>query len=241
MKSVYGFGSNLKTGTRREMRKRILVIDDEEAIREVFLAALKHTEYQVDTIDSGEKAIAMVERAKYNLVYLDLRMPGLNGVQTLRELRKKDKDVPIYIVTAFHAEFFDQLKSAEEDGVKYELLKKPIGPAQLITVTKGVLEEPIVEAIYELRLFLSSRTSRSEKAIEDLKALLEANYGGQYSLEIINVREDPEAAEHDQIIATPTVVKIFPPPIRRIVGDLSDKEKVFRGLGMVDLGNVAEI
>ena len=124
------------------MSKRILVVDDDEAIRKFFLLALEDTEYQVYTVESGEKAVETIESGKYNLIYLDLKMPGMGGVETLRQLRKIDQDVPIYVVTAFHAEFFDRLKSISKEGIDFEVLHKPIGSTQLVAVTKGILEGP---------------------------------------------------------------------------------------------------
>lgn len=126
------------------MSKRVLIVDDDEAIRKSFTLTLEDTGYQTETAASGEKAIEMAQDSKFDLIFLDLKMPGIDGVQTLRELRKLDEDVPVYIVTAFHAEFFDQLKSAQEDGIEFELLRKPIGGAQLIATARGVLEGPIV-------------------------------------------------------------------------------------------------
>lgn len=126
------------------MSKSILVIDDEEVVRKSFTLALEDTEYQVDTVESGEKGIEKEQKNKYDLIFLDLKMPGLNGVETLRELRKIDKNVPIYIITAFHKEFFDQLKKAKEDGLKFEIAHKPIGSDQIILVTKSILEGPII-------------------------------------------------------------------------------------------------
>ena len=124
------------------MSKRILVIDDDEAIRKFFLLSLEDTEYQMDTVDSGEKALALAQKTKYDLIYLDLKMPGMDGIEALRELRKIDEDVPVYIVTAFHGDYLDPLKEVERDGIDFELLHKPIDSGQLITVTKGVLEGP---------------------------------------------------------------------------------------------------
>jgi len=122
------------------MSKRILVIDDEEAIRKSFILALEDTAYQVDTAESGEKGIEMAQKNNYDLFFLDLKMPGLNGVETLRGLREIDRDVPVYIVTAFFKEYLDELKSAEGEGINYEILKKPIGIDQIILVTTGILE-----------------------------------------------------------------------------------------------------
>jgi CheY-like chemotaxis protein len=122
------------------MAKRILVIDDEPGIRKSFITALEDTGYLVETAESGEVGIEKLEIQKYDLIFLDLNMPGLNGVETLRELREIDKDVPIYIVTAFHAAFTDQLKAAAADKIDFELLKKPLSGDQIVSITKGILD-----------------------------------------------------------------------------------------------------
>jgi DNA-binding response OmpR family regulator len=124
------------------MIKRILVVDDDEAIRKSFALTFEDIEYEIDIVDSGEKGIDKRKKHEYDLILLDLKMPGMNGVQTLRELRKKDKHVPVYIITAFHEEFFDQLKSATRDGIDFEVLRKPIESEQLVSIVKGVLEGP---------------------------------------------------------------------------------------------------
>ena len=123
------------------MPKRILVIDDEESVRKSFELALEDTGYVVKTAASGERGIAMKERDPYDLIFLDLRMPGMNGVETLSALRRTDPHVPIYIVTAFYVEFLDQLKKARSEGVAFEVLQKPVGADQIVAVVKGVLED----------------------------------------------------------------------------------------------------
>ncbi len=81
------------------MTKKILIIDDEEAIRKSFLLSLEDTDYTVETAESGEIGIQKRREAIFDLIFLDLKMPGINGVETLFELRKIDQNVPIYIVT----------------------------------------------------------------------------------------------------------------------------------------------
>ena len=124
------------------MGKRVLVIDDDEPTRELFSQALEDTEYQVETVESGEKGIEKAQDAKYDLIFLDLKMLGLDGVQTLRELRRIDEDVPVYIVTAFHPEFFNKLKSATADGTDFEIVKKPISSDRIVFLARSVLEGP---------------------------------------------------------------------------------------------------
>ena len=122
------------------MSKRILVIDDDEFVRKAFTLALTGSGYEVDTAESGEKGIEKAGNERYDLIYLDLKMPGLNGVETLRELRKRDRDIPIYIVTAFYGEFFEELQEAIKDGLDFEVLTKALSSAQISGITKGILE-----------------------------------------------------------------------------------------------------
>lgn len=125
------------------MSKRILVIDDEAAIRKSFALSLEETDYQVEGAESGEIGIEMEKKQPYDLIFLDLKMPGLNGVETLRELRTMDKEVPIYIITAFYGEFFDQIRQAEKEAISFEVMKKPIGADQILLVVNSILEGPI--------------------------------------------------------------------------------------------------
>ena len=122
------------------MSKRILVIDDDHAVRKSFALAFEDTDYQVDAVESGERGIEKVKEAKYDLIFLDLRMPGMNGFETLRELRKMDQHLPVYIITAFQEEFLRELKAAVEEGLMFQLLCKPVGKDEVLAVTKGVLE-----------------------------------------------------------------------------------------------------
>ncbi len=88
--------------------------------------------------------------------------------------------------------------------------------------------------MYEFKLYLytSGETSNSVASTWNLKSLLQEKLKDRYSLEVINVLDNPERAQEDNILATPTLVKTSPPPERRVVGDLSDKKKVLLGLGL---------
>ena len=123
--------------------KRILVIDDEAAIRKSFVLALEDTEYSIDTAESGEKGIEKERENNYDLIFLDLNMPGLNGVETLRVLRTIDDKVPVYIVTAFYHDFLNQLRELENEIINFELIQKPIGQDQIILAVKSILDGPI--------------------------------------------------------------------------------------------------
>jgi circadian clock protein KaiB len=88
---------------------------------------------------------------------------------------------------------------------------------------------------YLLRLFITGRTPKAERCITNLQAICEKDLGGLYELEIIDVLERPQLAEDEKILATPTLIKELPPPIRRLIGDLSDVEKVLLGLDLKDI------
>jgi circadian clock protein KaiB len=85
---------------------------------------------------------------------------------------------------------------------------------------------------YQLRLFITGSTPRSTRAIENLRKICEENLDGRYELEVIDVYERPETTRELQIVATPTLVKVLPEPLRRIIGDLSDELKVLAGLDL---------
>ena len=81
-----------------------------------------------------------------------------------------------------------------------------------------------------LKLYVAGQTPRAEAAIANLRRICEQELDGRYELEIIDVLDHPELAEDARILATPTLIKQLPPPLRRVIGDLSDTEKVLLGL-----------
>jgi circadian clock protein KaiB len=83
---------------------------------------------------------------------------------------------------------------------------------------------------YVLRLYITGTTPRSLRAIANLRQLLAAQAIDIYDLEVIDIYQQPEAAAEHQIVAAPTLVKLSPAPVRRIIGDLSDDRRVLKGL-----------
>ncbi|HEY2378339.1 MAG TPA: circadian clock KaiB family protein [Gemmatimonadaceae bacterium] len=81
-----------------------------------------------------------------------------------------------------------------------------------------------------MRLYVTGSSPRTDLAVANLRRICEQELRGQYQLEIIDVLEKPQLAEDEKILATPTLIKQLPPPLRRVIGDLSDKEKVLLGL-----------
>jgi circadian clock protein KaiB len=89
---------------------------------------------------------------------------------------------------------------------------------------------------YTIKLYVTGQTPRSFRAIDNLKRICEGELAGEYDLVVIDVLERPQLAEDEKILATPTVVKELPLPIRRIIGDLSDSERVLVGLDLRPAG-----
>lgn len=83
---------------------------------------------------------------------------------------------------------------------------------------------------WELRLYIAGKTPKSVTALNNLKRYCEIHLAGQYRIEVIDLLEKPQLAEGDQILAIPTLVRKVPEPIRKIIGDLSNEEKVLVGL-----------
>jgi len=86
--------------------------------------------------------------------------------------------------------------------------------------------------IVHLELYVIGQTSRSVAAISNLERICRTWLEGRYSLKIVDILDQPEAAETANIVATPTLIRTAPPPVRRVVGDLSPTEVVLRGLGI---------
>ena len=85
---------------------------------------------------------------------------------------------------------------------------------------------------YRLRLFVAGSTVRSRQAIENLRRICREQLDGNVDLEVVDIYQQPELAERYQVIAAPTLVKLLPLPVRRIIGDLSETERVLRGLDL---------
>jgi circadian clock protein KaiB len=85
---------------------------------------------------------------------------------------------------------------------------------------------------YQLRLYVAGQTPKSVLAFTNLKQICEEHLLGRYEIEIIDLRKDPQLAHGDQILAVPTLVRRLPEPIKKIIGDLSNKERVLVGLDL---------
>jgi circadian clock protein KaiB len=93
---------------------------------------------------------------------------------------------------------------------------------------------------YVLRLFVAGTTTRSQNAITNVRRICDEHLAGRFDLEVIDVYTHPQQTRDFQIVATPTLVKVAPDPLRRIVGDLSNRERVLLGLNLDAAGGTAK-
>jgi circadian clock protein KaiB len=84
-----------------------------------------------------------------------------------------------------------------------------------------------------LRLYIAGVTARSTSAITNLKAICEEHLKGRYELDVVDIYQQPSLARRAQIVAAPTLIRRLPPPLRRIVGDMSHKDRVLVGLDLL--------
>jgi len=95
--------------------------------------------------------------------------------------------------------------------------------------------EPTETEQWNLRLYVAGQTSRSVAAFANLKKICEQHLKGKYTIEVIDLLKNPKLAKGDQILALPTLVRKLPQPVRKIIGDLSDTERVLVGLDLQPL------
>jgi len=94
------------------------------------------------------------------------------------------------------------------------------------------MQRPNPDEEYNLRLYVAGQTAKSLQAFGNLKKICEEHLQGRYRIEVIDLLENPQLAKGDQILAIPTLVRKLPEPLRKIIGDLSDTDRVLIGLDL---------
>ncbi len=122
------------------MKKRILVADDEQIILELIKEILKIRGYEVTCVDDGKKAIEEAKRSHFDFFIVDMRMPGLSGLETLKELFKLDPDTKALIITGYTVDA--ALEEAVQLGAVGYLLKPFKNLDEIPNIIKRTLEQP---------------------------------------------------------------------------------------------------
>jgi DNA-binding NtrC family response regulator len=119
-------------------KANILIVDDELIVRESLLHWFEEDNYNVETAEDGENALKKFEKGKYDLILLDMKMPGISGLDLLTKLKEYDKDVIVILITAFAS--VPSAIRALKDGA-YDYITKPIDPDELTHVVENALEQ----------------------------------------------------------------------------------------------------
>lgn len=134
-----------------QAERRILIVDDERNIRRTVECALRDAGFCTGSAATGEEALACLEAEDFALVLLDLRLPGLSGIDVLRRLRAASKDVPVIVITAYGT--VETAVEAMRLGAT-DVVEKPFTPERLREAVKQAIERPSepAEGLYEARM-----------------------------------------------------------------------------------------
>ena len=216
------------------MMQNILVIDDDAAVRGSFQLVLEEMGCTVRVAEDGLQGIELVKAARPDLIFLDLKMPGIDGVETMRRLLAMDSTLKIYIVTAFSQEYLANLKAAQVEGLIFQLASKPLSSTQIRYIAKSarIFDESLsgIRKI-ELTLYVMSVNPEAQQFITQLRSELAASYQpGFWALNVVEVLSMPEKALEKDVFATPMLVRDIPEPILKLLGDLSKMHPILAAL-----------
>ena len=214
------------------MKKRILIVDDEEGIRRYFSIVLAGEDREIYTAASGQAALDLLKERSVDLILLDLKMPGLDGMATLRAIRESGLNVPIYIVTGFETEFRDRFRQMKQEGILFELLHKPVQKAELAMAVASALEGPLADQSEKIRFFVAGRSPVYDKSVATFQTFLIERLSIRCEIEVVDVLENPIAAYNDNVFMTPTVIRTSGERMHRIIGDISDPARMAEMLGL---------
>jgi len=222
--------------------RRILLVEDNADIRDMVATALNGQGYDVEHAELPEDGLARLRKGQYHLVIAHYDLPGKTAAVMIQEAAAEGllKDTPTLVVTAH----------PDPQGVDASrLVRKPLDlPKFLLQVQRIVSlggaapfkerRKPAPAAggpPVELVLYVSRVWVTSTRARENVEKILDRFVRAQVRLQIRDVAEDALAAEKDQVVFTPTLVKVAPPPRAWVVGDLSDHELV---MSVLDVAGV---
>jgi len=212
------------------MSKQILVIDDDSAVSGAFKLILEDAGYRVRVADNGLQGIAMAQAERPDLIFLDLKMPGIDGVETLRRLKVIDAAFNVYIVTAFFNEYMEQLKDAHSEGLQFQLANKPLSSGQIRQIARNAdiagEGRKLVLTLYVVSV--NASVSRLHDRISTVLSMLYPR--GNWQFDIVEVLEHPEKALEKDIFATPMLVRELPKPELRLLGDFSNIPSVLAAI-----------
>src|SRR5687768_5571959 len=161
------------------MKPRILVIDDEAAIRDSLRMILEYEDYEFIGAASGQEGLAIIKRDAPGMVVLDIKMPGMNGLETLAEIRKIDESVPVAMISG-HGTVTDAMQATRLGA--FDFIEKPFTSERvLVTVSKGLEVRALRQENRALKLAMESKyeivgdSPALRRVLEDVKRAAPTN------------------------------------------------------------------
>ena len=216
------------------MTQSVLIIDDDAAVRGAFQLVLGELGSAVRVAEDGLQGIELVKAERPDLIFLDLKMPGIDGVETLRRLLAMDNTLNIYVVTAFSQEYLADLKRAQAEGLAFQLANKPLSSNQIRHIARSARSvSDVGKEIHKitLTLYVVSINPEVQKLVNQLSSVLAATYQpGFWVLNLVEVLGMPEKAMEKDVFATPMLVREVPEPVLKLLGDLSELHSVLAAI-----------
>jgi DNA-binding response OmpR family regulator len=205
---------------------RILVVEDHPDTRELIAAALSGAGYETHTAANAEEGLRALRAKRYRLVIAHLGMPGKSGAALLREAWSTDllQGTDTLLITG---------QPDPSEAADFDIIKKPLDLQRFLEEVRALLGDlaapapaPTTGTIVRLLLYVTPPWASSQKALRNVRRILQDYDPTQVELEVCDLSKDPLRGEADRIVFSPTLVKVIPEPRAWVMGDLSDPEVV---------------
>jgi CheY-like chemotaxis protein len=206
---------------------RILLVESNEDHRKLLGQALRNQSYAVDEAASAAEAKTHLAAARYALMIAHYSLPDSTAKELLRTTRGEGllADTPAIVFTG--------QPDVEKSG-DFELMRKPLAVSDLLRQVQAIVGAPVgpeasapapaaAEARVQLVLYVTKPWPSSQRAIRNLETALAGLAAGDVGLEVCDLAREPERADHDRVIFSPTLVRVRPEPRMWVVGDLTDR------------------
>jgi len=206
---------------------RILLVESDEDHRKLLGQALRNQSYAVDEAASAAEARTHLAAARYALMIAHYSLPDSTATELLRTTRGEGllADTPAIVFTG--------QPDVEKSG-DFELMRKPLAVSDLLRQVQAIVGAPVgpeasapapaaAQARVQLVLYVTKPWPSSQRAIRNLETALAGLAAGEVGLEVCDLAREPERADHDRVIFSPTLVRVRPEPRMWVVGDLTDR------------------
>ncbi|HEY8151295.1 MAG TPA: circadian clock KaiB family protein [Vicinamibacteria bacterium] len=205
---------------------RILLVESDEDHRKLLGQALRNQSYAVDEAASAAEARTHLAGARYALMIAHYSLPDSTATELLRSTRGEGllADTPAIVFTG--------QPDIEKSG-DFELMRKPLAVSDLLRQVQAIVGAPVgpeasapavaEAARVQLVLYVTKPWPSSQRAIRNLETALAGLAAGEVGLEVCDLAREPERADHDRVIFSPTLVRVRPEPRMWVVGDLTDR------------------